>query len=200
MLEPIRVGAGRPHVGRGPAAVFLDRDGVLNDVPGDGLSARSPRHVSEVSIALDAPAAVAELREHGFLLVMVTNQPDVARGALEPDDAIAITRAVLEPLRLDDAFICMHDGSDGCECRKPRAGLLVAAAAAHEIDLSRSWLIGDRWVDVAAARAAGVRSVLIERAYSWDPSGGISAPNDCEPDVRVSSLHDAVIELGGTDA
>ena len=190
--EPLRLGPLRATGDRGPAAVFLDRDGVLNDAVGDGSVARSPRTLADVRIAADAPSAVATLRDHGFILVVVTNQPDVGRGTLSLDDAIAITRAVAVPLELDDAFVCPHDSADNCPCRKPRPGLLVAASEIYGLDLTQSWLIGDRWVDIGAARAAGVRSVLLERPYSYDASGGQDAPDDCIPDAASPSLDEAV--------
>jgi D-glycero-D-manno-heptose 1,7-bisphosphate phosphatase len=159
----------------GASAVFLDRDGVLNDVMGDGRTASSPRSVGELRIADAAPDAVAALRAAGYRLIVVTNQPDVARGNLPLADALAMTGSVVDALGLDDAFVCPHDSGDGCGCRKPKPGLLSAASAAWEIDLATSWLIGDRWVDIAAANAAGVRSVLLRRAYSMDPAGGVAA-------------------------
>jgi D-glycero-D-manno-heptose 1,7-bisphosphate phosphatase len=175
--------------------VFLDRDGVLNDVAGDGRVALSPRSIDEVRIAAGADAAVARLRAAGFVLVVVTNQPDVARGTLAESEAIAITASVVDALELDDAFVCTHDGPDGCGCRKPRPGLLTAARDAWALDLDRSWLIGDRWVDVGAAAAAGVRAVLLERDYSMDAAGGVAPPAATRPDLVRATLDNAVTAI-----
>ncbi len=185
----LRPGASAP--GRGPAAVFLDRDGVLNDVTGDGSEAQSPRSIAGVRIADGAPAAADRLRTAGFVLIVVTNQPDVARGLLGEDDTLAMTGAVVEALDLDDAYVCVHDGPDDCGCRKPLPGLVTTAADDWGISLADSWLVGDRWVDVGAGEAAGVRTVLLERTYSMDASGGREAPI-VHPDAVVSTLADAV--------
>jgi D-glycero-D-manno-heptose 1,7-bisphosphate phosphatase len=199
-LAPHRVQPGTRSDGRGPAAVFLDRDGVLNDVPGDGSGAASPRSISEVHLVPGAADAVERLHHAGFILVVVTNQPDVARGWLSAEDAIAITYAVVAPLGVDDAYVCTHDGPDGCRCRKPLPGLLTTAAADWGISLPTSWLVGDRWVDVAAGHAAGVRTILLRRPYSDDPSGGATRPSDSDPDVEVASLEEAVTMIIGSPA
>jgi D-glycero-D-manno-heptose 1,7-bisphosphate phosphatase len=113
---------------------------------------------------------------------------------------MAITQAVVDPLALDDAYVCVHDGTDGCPCRKPRPGLLTAAVADWGIALGESWLIGDRWVDVVAGRDAGVRTVLLRSAHSDDPSGGVPPPAGLEPDLEVVTLDAAVSAIVGTSA
>ena len=175
--------------------MFLDRDGVLNDVAGDGRTARSPRSVADVRIAEGAARAVDLLRGAGFVLIAVTNQPDVAVGLLSETDAAAITGAVAEALALDDAYVCVHDGPDACACRKPKPGLLTAAAGDWGISLADSWLVGDRWVDVAAGRAASVRTVLLDRPYSQDPSGGVPSPSGLRAEIVTTTLTDAVAAI-----
>jgi D-glycero-D-manno-heptose 1,7-bisphosphate phosphatase len=197
-IPPLRLRTGSSPAGRPSPAVFLDRDGVLNDVAGAGRVALSPRSVADVRIIPGASDAVARLRAAGFLLVVVTNQPDVARGDLSRDDAMAITAAVVDALGLDDAFVCPHDGPDDCDCRKPRPGLLTAASEAWNLDLDRSWLVGDRWVDVAAAAAAGVCAVLLERDYSMHASGGVTPPATVRPDIVSATLDDAVTAILGS--
>jgi D-glycero-D-manno-heptose 1,7-bisphosphate phosphatase len=192
-LGPLRVGWAVDESRRHRAAVFLDRDGVLNEVPGDGSTARSPLAEAELRITRAAPAAVARLGAAGFVLVVVTNQPDVRRGLMSLGTATALTRRVVEVLGLDDGYVCPHDGPDRCPCRKPAPGLLLRAASDWGLDLTRSWLIGDRWVDIGAADAAGVRSILLERPYSWDPSGGGVAPPGLAPGAAVGDL-DAAVE------
>ncbi len=172
--------------------MFLDRDGVLNEVPGSGAVARSPSTVAETRVVPTAGAAVSELRAAGFRLIAVTNQPDVARGAMTRDDALAITEHVVAALGLDDAYVCLHDDVDGCNCRKPRPGMLLTAATDWQLELDRCWLIGDRWVDVAAASGAGVRSVLLERSYSWGSSGAGTPPPGLRPTAGCRTLADAV--------
>src|SRR6266545_3729284 len=134
-------------------AVFLDRDGVLVQGRIDQGVLAAPQDVSDLRLAPDAPEAVRRLRAAGFVLVMATNQPDVARGKTD--------RTTVEQINTH-----------------------VEAAADLELDLSRSWMIGDRWVDIAAAHTAGVRSVLVECDYSWQPSAAGSPPAGLQPTAR----------------
>ncbi len=173
-------------------AVFLDRDGVLVQGRIDQGVLAAPQDVSDLRLAPDAPEAVRRLRAAGFVLVMATNQPDVARGKTDRTTVEQINTHVEAALGLDDVRCCFHDDADDCPCRKPRPGLLVEAAADLDLDLSRSWMIGDRWVDIAAAHTAGVRSVLVECEYSWQPSAAGSPPAGLEPTACVPSLGDAV--------
>ena len=187
MTDPIRLGTEPFGIGA-TAAVFLDRDGVLNEVRGSGDVSLPPRTRHEVTMAAGAGDAVHRLREAGFVLIVVTNQPDVARGTLERDVALDITRYVMATLELDDGYVCLHDGPDGCDCRKPRPGMLLRAAQDWGLALDQCWLIGDRWVDIAAAQHAGAHPVLLERPYSWQPSGGAAAPATLAPEFRGTTL------------
>jgi len=125
------------------------------------------------------------LKERGFLLVVVTNQPDVARGTQTLAAVQAIHDAMRQTLPLDEFLICPHDDRDGCRCRKPAPGLMIEAQQRYGIDLSRSFLVGDRWRDIDAGHAAGCRTVWLDSNYR---ERGPSAP----PDARVASLADAV--------
>ena len=183
------------------AAVFLDRDGVLNQVRWDGDTPSSPRTLDELTIIPKAHHATGRLREAGFLLVTITNQPDIARGALRSDDAHELNAELGRRLGIDIAYLCPHDGSDGCQCRKPRPGMVLQAAAEWSIDLGASWLIGDRWVDLQAAVAAGVRPILLERPYSWNPTSWGSPPDSLRASPARSTLSecvDFIIEGGGS--
>ncbi|HYW54244.1 MAG TPA: transaldolase [Dongiaceae bacterium] len=163
-------------------AVFLDRDGVVNDaVVRDGLP--YPPGAHELRVASGVKPALQALRDAGFVLLVVTNQPDVARGTRSAADVDAVHARLAAELPLDGFYVCPHDDRDGCACRKPLPGLLRDAAREHGIDVRGSYLIGDRWKDVAAGRAAGVATVFIDRAY-------------CEP--RPAPPADATVsELGG---
>ena len=153
----------------GRSAVFLDRDGVLNAAVVMGGLPHPPRTASEVVAMPDAPDACRSLRLAGFMLVVVTNQPDLARGTTNMVDVEAINRSVRRIVTVDDLRMCPHDDADDCQCRKPRPGLLLDAAADHGIDLPQSWMIGDRWRDVDAGRAAGCRTIFIDRGYAEPP-------------------------------
>lgn len=168
-------------------AVFLDRDGVLNRTyVRDGVS-HPPSSVAELEVLPGVREALDRLAARGLLLVGVSNQPDVARGKQTRAGLDAINRALLERLPLAEIRCCTHDGPDGCECRKPRAGLLRDAAAAHGIELDGSFMVGDRWSDVEAGRAAGCVTLLI------DPAG--DQRERCRPDELVSDLADAALRI-----
>jgi D-glycero-D-manno-heptose 1,7-bisphosphate phosphatase len=146
-------------------AMFLDRDGVLNRaLVRDGIPC-SPRTIEEFEILPGVEEALTDLRAAGFVLVVVTNQPDVARGRMSRDALNAMHRALLARLPIDEIRICHHDDADHCLCRKPRPGMLCEAAARWGIDLSRSIMVGDRWRDISAGRAAGCRTFLIGDGY-----------------------------------
>jgi D-glycero-D-manno-heptose 1,7-bisphosphate phosphatase len=153
----------------GKRAVFLDRDGVLNrPVVRDGTPF-PPARLEEFEIYPEVVKGCAQLKEAGFLLVVVTNQPDVGRGT-QTREVIEAMHAYLRTAipALDAIEVCFHAGvaqGEPCDCRKPKPGMLLRAAVAHDIDLSRSFVIGDRWRDVDCAHAAGCRAIFIDHGY-----------------------------------
>src|SRR5688572_1422972 len=147
-------------------AVFLDRDGVLNRTTVRDGAPRPPGTPEEVQILPGVEEALARLRERGFPLIVVTNQPDVARGPPKQSVVERINDALASRLGLAAGYTCYHDSGDEGACRKPRAGMLTRAAEEHGIDLRRSYMVGDRWGDVAAGAAAGCRTFLIDMPYS----------------------------------
>jgi D-glycero-D-manno-heptose 1,7-bisphosphate phosphatase len=165
-------------------AVFLDRDGVLIRAPVVDGRPRSIRRVQELELEDGAREACATLRDAGFLLVAVTNQPEIARGTLAREAVDAMHARLAQLLPLDDIRLCPHDDADGCACRKPKPGMLLDAAREHGIDPRRSFLVGDRWRDIGAGRAAGCTCVLLDRKYSE------SMPE--RPDTTVRELGEAV--------
>jgi D-glycero-D-manno-heptose 1,7-bisphosphate phosphatase len=167
-----------------PRAVFLDRDGVLNEaILRDGRP-HPPASVEELKIIPGAPLALRRLKDAGFLLIVVSNQPDVARGTQSREAVEAINRAIGDALPIDAFAICWHDDRDQCHCRKPKPGLILEAAARYEIDLKGSYLIGDRWRDIDAGAAAGCRTILIDRHYAErEPA--------FPPDHRVDGIEEA---------
>jgi D-glycero-D-manno-heptose 1,7-bisphosphate phosphatase len=165
-------------------AVFLDRDGVLNRAIIRNDRPYPPATLAELEIPANVPEALRELKAAGFLLLGVTNQPDVARGVLRRVVVEAINAALLIALPLHEILVCYHDDWHGCQCRKPLPGLLLQAAAKYTIDLSASFMVGDRWRDIEAGRRAGCRTVLIEQGYLEAESS--------PPDQPVRSLPDGV--------
>jgi len=173
-------------------AVFLDRDGVVNDVVWRDGTPVAPLRADELVIHPDVARQVGRLRDHGWVTIVVTNQPDVARGLLAPEVLAAINAAMTEQAGVAHVYACTHDGVEDCACRKPRPGMLLDAARDLDLDLAGSWLVGDRWVDIAAGNAAGVRSILLERDYSWAATSSGAPAADLEPALRVGSLAEAV--------
>lgn len=165
-------------------AVFLDRDGVLNRALVRNGKPYPPGTLAELQILPDAPRALETLTASGFLLVGVTNQPDVARKTLRREMVEAINAALLQALPLREILVCYHDDRDGCDCRKPLPGLLIQAAARHAIDLPSSFMIGDRWKDVETGRRAGCTTVLIDYGYAEWGLGSL-------PHHRALSLFEA---------
>ena len=167
-------------------AVFLDRDGVLNaNIERDGRPV-APWRLEDFKVLPGVAEAVSEFRRAGFLIVVVTNQPDIANGRTPLATLAAMHDELRRHVDVDDIRVCPHVDADACACRKPRPGMLVDAAADHSIALDRSWLVGDRWRDIAAGHAAGCRSILVG---DWDGD----APEGMRPaHGRVKSLSDAV--------
>lgn len=164
-------------------AVFLDRDGVLNRALLRNGRPVPPSTLDELAILPGVPEALTALRAAGFLLVVVTNQPDVARGYCSRVCVEEIHRRLESELTLDAIFTCFHDRADGCDCRKPRPGLLLEAAQTLGIDLSSSFMIGDRSSDMEAGRRAGCSTLFVDHG-------------DCDEgpahfDFRVKSLLEA---------
>jgi D-glycero-D-manno-heptose 1,7-bisphosphate phosphatase len=165
-------------------AVFLDRDGVLcQAVVLDGKP-YPPKDAESAVITLEAKELLTQLKAQGFLLIVVTNQPDVSRGSRTKDNVLAINQKLADQLPIDDFKICFHDHNDHCACRKPKPGLILEAVKEREIDLSQSWLIGDRASDIEAGRAAGCRTIFLDFEYT--------EPKPARPDFVYKNLKDAI--------
>jgi D-glycero-D-manno-heptose 1,7-bisphosphate phosphatase len=147
-------------------AVFLDRDGVINRALVREGKPYPPANLSEMEILPGVPTALALLHEAGLLLIVVTNQPDVARGTTPKTVVEEINNYLASCLPLDEFRTCYHDSGDGCDCRKPLPGALLAAAKQHDIDLPQSYMIGDRWRDTEAGRRAGCQTIFIDYGYA----------------------------------
>ena len=152
-----------PAAGR--VAAFLDRDGVLNEAILRGGKPRPPASVGDLVIRPGVRSACTSLRNFGVLLLVVTNQPDIARGQATWDEVDAINQHLITELGLDAALVCPHDDADGCDCRKPKPGLLLRAAEQFGVDLGRSVMVGDRDRDIEAGRRAGVTTVWVRSDY-----------------------------------
>lgn len=146
-------------------AIFLDRDGVLNEAIIKNGKPYPPATLDELIIPGDALPALQLLKSLGYLLIGATNQPDVARKTTERSLVESLNATLMQHLPLDALLVCYHDDSDGCECRKPLPGLLLQAAHLHHIDLQQSCMIGDRWKDIEAGQRAQCKTIWLDRQY-----------------------------------
>ena len=163
-------------------AAFLDRDGVLVETLVRDGRAHAAVTLAEFRICPEAPAQIARLKTAGLRPIVFTNQPEVARGTLSPEVLDRMHSRLRVAVGVDDILVCGHLDRDGCACRKPRPGMLESAARKWDLDLSASFVVGDRWRDIDAGRAVGCYTVLIERPYS-----------QCrEANARVADLTSAV--------
>lgn len=150
-------------------AVFLDRDGVVNQAIVRDGKPYPPANIDELVIADGVASALQQLKAAGFLLIIVTNQPDIARGSASRESVEAIHQALLKKLPsniIDAIYVCEHDDIDHCVCRKPKAGLLLKAAKEHIIDCRKSYMVGDRWRDITAGQTAGCCSIFLNYGYN----------------------------------
>ncbi len=166
-------------------AVFLDRDGVLNRAYSVSHHTRPPASPQELEILPGVHQALEALKRRGYLLIVVTNQPDVARGSQTRAMVETLNASLKKCLPLDEIRVCYHDDADNCECRKPRPGLLLQAAQEHAIDLSASYMVGDRWRDIEAGHRAGCVTILVDYQYADE----LPRP----PDHTVRSLSEAAL-------
>jgi D-glycero-D-manno-heptose 1,7-bisphosphate phosphatase len=163
--------------------IFLDRDGVINRaVIRDGRPF-PPASPEDLEILPGVPESIAALVDAGYVVVVVTNQPDVGTGVQRQDVVDLIHEKVRRLVPVHEIRACYHTDRDGCGCRKPLPGMLLSAAAAWSIDLGRSYMVGDRWRDIGAGRAAGCRTILVGSGY------GETMPD--RPDLVVDSLSQA---------
>jgi D-glycero-D-manno-heptose 1,7-bisphosphate phosphatase len=178
-------------------AAFFDRDGVVNELVSDPTTGlpESPLVPGDVALKPDAAGALQRLRDAGYLLVGISNQPAAAKGSVTLEQLRSVQARVEELLRAQqleaDAFqLCFHhpegviaELARVCDCRKPAPGMLLAAAAELDIELASSWMIGDTDSDVAAGTAAGCRTVLVENPASAHKRDGRSKPDARAPDL-----------------
>jgi len=172
---------------------FLDRDGVLNANVKIGEKVGPPRFVSEVELLPGVTEAIDLLRRNNYLPIVITNQPDVARGTQSLSQVNSINSYIGEKTGIFHFYVCPHDTIDQCQCRKPKPGLIEIATKELEIDLNHSFLVGDRWKDIEAGQAASLPSFFIDNLYT--------ELNPVPPFTRVSSLLEAVrIRIGESNA
>ena len=163
--------------------VFLDRDGVINRVVLKNGRPYPPQALSKFELLGGVREAVRALRRAGFCIIVVTNQPDVGTGKQTRETVEAIHTHLRELIDVDEIKVCFHLDADQCKCRKPKPGMLFQAAEEWRVDLRSSYMIGDRWRDIEAGKAAGCRTILVGNGYAEK-----AADN---PDAVVDSLQQA---------
>jgi len=167
-----------------PKAVFLDRDGTINWNEERGGRPYAPNRLEDFHFLPGVAEAITRFKDAGLMVIVITNQPDLATGKTSAEVLDAMHDRLREELGVDDIFICPHTDEAGCACRKPKPGLILMAAEKWQIDPHRSVMVGDRWRDVEAGRTAGCTTVYIDRSYSGEPEAQA-------PDLVVGSLGEA---------
>ncbi len=170
-------------------AVFLDRDGVINKAFISKGVPNPPKSLSEVEILGGVVESISELKSRDYELIVVTNQPDVARGKIPAAFVDEVHELIRSVVGINHFYVCHHDDGDKCDCRKPKDGLLRRAAKELEIDLKSSFMVGDRWRDIRAGNSAGCKCYFIDYSYSEPPPE--------MPFTRVSSLAEATQDIIG---
>jgi D-glycero-D-manno-heptose 1,7-bisphosphate phosphatase len=146
-------------------AVFLDRDGVINHAVVRNGKPYPPNNIEGLVILPGVDKALSLLKKAGLLIIVVTNQPDVAKGIQKREVVEAINNKLQTQLPIDEIIVCYHEDSDNCDCRKPRPGMLLQAAQKYNIDLAGSFLVGDRGKDIIAGRQVNCTTFFIDYGY-----------------------------------
>ena len=166
------------------SAIFLDRDGVLNMPEIKNGRSYAPRTLEQFVFFKEAKEALLSLKRAGFLLFVVTNQPDVGHGLIDMTIMQQMHEQTFSELLIDDLEACYHRQDEDCLCRKPRAGMLKALIGRWKVDVSRSYMVGDRWSDVTAGKMAGCKTIFIDYKYDEKMMD--------QPDFVVKTLVQAV--------
>ena len=165
-------------------AIFLDRDGVINKIFMKNGIPFSPPSFTELKILPGVKESILILHKMNFVCLVVTNQPDASRGKIEKKTIIQMNNYLKDEIKFDDIFVCYHDDHDNCNCRKPKAGLLLEASKKWDINLKKSYMIGDRWKDIEAGKRVGCKTIFIDLNYKE------AKPKN--PDFTTDSLFSSV--------
>ncbi|MCX6122168.1 MAG: HAD family hydrolase [Ignavibacteriales bacterium] len=165
-------------------AVFLDRDGVLCRSFVRNGKPYAPRLLKDFRLLPNSINSILLLKQAGFKVIVVTNQPDIGNGLLRLEIVETMHQKLYAKTMVDEIMLCPHCQDDGCECRKPNPGMLLFASEKHKIDISKSFMVGDRASDIEAGKRAGCLTIFIDRHYA--------ETRPTNPDVTVNSLLKAV--------
>ncbi len=170
------------------AAVFLERDGILNACEVRAGHQVSPLRLEEFKLLPEVGAELARLKEAGFLLIATTNQPAVSRGDLSRRELDLMHAVMRRKLPVDDVLICPYDDTTH-PCYKPHPGMFLEAAFKWSLDLDRSFVISDKWQDAKAAQIAGCTSVLVESPWIGHDHHDFVVPNLSSAVSKILQLH-----------
>ena len=165
-------------------AVFLDRDGVLTRTFIRNGKSYAPLRKEDFKLMPNASHSVKQLKDNGYKVIVVTNQPDIGHGKVTLEAVEEMHQKLREKTKVDDVYLCAHRQDEGCECRKPKPGMLLDASERYGLDLSKSFMVGDRASDIEAGKNAGCRTIFINRHYA--------EPRPSNPEATVYSLQKAV--------
>jgi D-glycero-D-manno-heptose 1,7-bisphosphate phosphatase len=174
------------------AALFIERDGVLNLLPEKNQPVLT---LDQLQPNVEAREPLRQLKGAGFLLIATTNQPAISRGQLSRRELDRMHALLSQVFSLDDILVCPHDESDFCPCRKPRPGLLTEAAFKWHVDLDRSFVISNKWQDAEAARAAGCTSLLLDSPWIGKGHRDIVLPDFASVAKKIARLQPARGEM-----
>jgi D-glycero-D-manno-heptose 1,7-bisphosphate phosphatase len=164
-------------------AVFLDRDGVIVIPEFRDRRSFAPRRLEDFRLYPEAAASLQRLKRAGFLLAVITNQPDVGNGLIPRSEVDAMHEIMTRQLPVDAIKSCFHRQDDHCDCRKPKPGMILDAAQELGVNLEKSFMVGDRRSDIEAGHAAGCTTVFIDLGYA--------EPAPAAPDYVVYSIGEA---------
>ena len=168
-------------------AIFLDRDGVINKSKIIKGKPYAPRKIKDFKILKNVDKSLFILKKYGFKNIIITNQPDVKKGFIKNSILKKINKKIKSKLKIDDIYICKHTDSDKCNCRKPKIGLIKKAKKKWNIDLTKSYLIGDRWRDILLANKLNINCFYIDKNYKERKPKKFN--------YKVNNLYEAVKEI-----
>jgi D-glycero-D-manno-heptose 1,7-bisphosphate phosphatase len=170
------------------AAVFIERDGILNHDCVEGNKPVSPLSLDQLSPRTESIEPLRKLRSAGFVLIATTNQPQLSRGELSRRELERMNDTLRHIFCLDDFLICPHDSADFCPCRKPKPGLLLEAAFKWHVNMDQSFVLGNKWQDAEAAHNAGCTSVLIASPWIGQGHHDVMLPTVAEAARKIAEL------------
>jgi len=174
-------------------AVFFDRDGVINEVIfRDSDKPIAPWSLEEFKLYDDIGDPLGQLRDSGYLLFVVSNQPDISKGLVAEEIVQKMNNVILSQLPIEKVVFCQHEDRHNCKCRKPKPGMLLDLANEYSVDLGSSYMIGDNWKDIDAGKAAGCTTILLEKDYNGSVEADYRSINLDEA-VKIIKSHDRLL-------